>query len=978
MTIRRIIRYTLLTLGALVLIVGGAIAWHTWPRTREFYSDAEAIKRPVEQTTAREILWKPPAMLPGWATAMADEYEPRLSDDGLTLYFVRGKVGGKADIYSARRTSNGWTGPLALKGINSDRDDLGPEIAPDGNTLYFYSDRPGGQGGYDIWMSRKADNKWQTPINLGANVNSAYNDYGVAVAPDSRTIYYSSNRPRPDSKAPASDAWTATLREDLYHHDYDIYAAAIVQGEPAAAQFLDKLNTSSNEGAPAVSPAGDFLYFCSDRPGGIGGFDLYRARRINGAIERPDNLGDSINTPAAEMDPALAMGGYSLYFSSNRKSPDSSATSDRYRLYWSSSREVFIQVEQQQARIDWAALWAAIGPNLMWGLLALILFLLMLALMNDLRRRQLSLLVRCLLASLMIHLLLMLLFNAWQVTASISGLLDKPGGIKIALTSAARADDLAIQIRGQLTDVDTPSAEWPIPERAEPAPLTTLASSPVKLSIEQVETQLAFAPSAIVHVPDRTPEIPIERTPVKFTEESAPAELAIDLPADSERINTSEASPAVPEVSTESSHLPAPTLTIATSQPARESTVHLSPESQSSEQSPGGSQSLASMPTAPSTLPRLPESELPSESFASLDQPPLEAGLPSTPSQAREKAEESISSAAQLAPNGMPHADPPSIAAPSVTGGVAHITPQESAIEPGSSRSIAAIPSDSLAASTSHSPSPTDLVSTSMPTGGLFDQPADTLDLALPIADAPQPEPAAVVAVAPTGQVIGTLHGRVTSAATNEPLVRAAVSVNVLGEPVAAMIAMTDDRGMYILRLPVVPDMFAVSTSKRGYLPTSENVEARRLDSGDLEMNFRLSPATSRIIAIEQQPEVHHLGNDRFEGSINSQFQKESDGLTFEAEFQLTPEQCPPAISRAAVLLMAKGVQCPHKIRINGQTLRRRLRTTSEDGSFSRFTATFSADLLHPGTNTIEVMDVYCNDDLDDFEFVNVQIRLSP
>jgi hypothetical protein len=200
----------------------------------------------------------------------------------------------------------------------------------------------------------------------------------------------------------------------------------------------------------------------------------------------------------------------------------------------------------------------------------------------------------------------------------------------------------------------------------------------------------------------------------------------------------------------------------------------------------------------------------------------------------------------------------------------------------------------------------------------------------------------------------------------------------VLSEPVAAMIATTDDRGMYSLKLPVVPNMFAVSASKHGYVPSSENVEARRLEPGELEMNFRLSPATSRIVAIEARPEVHHLGNDRFEGSINSQFQRDSEGLNFTAKFQLSPDQCTPVISRAAVLLLAKGVQCPHKIRVNGQTLRRRLRPTSADGSFSRFTATFSADLLRPGDNTIEIVDVYCNDDLDDFEFVNVQIRLSP
>ncbi|HEY3245882.1 MAG TPA: hypothetical protein VGM03_21280, partial [Phycisphaerae bacterium] len=268
------VKRIILVAGVLLLLGGGALAWWLWPQSRSFYTDADTIREPAASAATRDVLWQPPRALPDTVNASGENYEPKLSADGLTLYFVRGKAGHNADIYIAQRTPDGWTEPEPLEEINSEYDDLGPEPSADGESLYFYSDRPGGSGGFDLWVASAAadgSQAWQAPTNLGPLVNSGFNDYGPALTPDGRTLYFASNRPRPDdARQPNSDAWPATLREDLYRRDYDLYAAAITERGVGRAEPLSALNTSYNEGAPAVSPIGDFLYFASDRPGGAG------------------------------------------------------------------------------------------------------------------------------------------------------------------------------------------------------------------------------------------------------------------------------------------------------------------------------------------------------------------------------------------------------------------------------------------------------------------------------------------------------------------------------------------------------------------------------------------------------------------------------------------------------------------------------------------------------------------------------------
>ncbi|MCH7792585.1 MAG: hypothetical protein IID31_09940 [Planctomycetes bacterium] len=190
------------------------------------------------------------------------------------------------------------------------------------------------------------------------------------------------------------------------------------------------------------------------------------------------------------------------------------------------------------------------------------------------------------------------------------------------------------------------------------------------------------------------------------------------------------------------------------------------------------------------------------------------------------------------------------------------------------------------------------------------------------------------------------------------------------------LVAIAGPDGVFEIYAPELPTHVAVSASSSGYIPSSVNIPAVEIKDRVLEHEFRLAPIRENVVAIEEDPEVHHLGNDDFSGSINSQFQKHAEGLIFERSFELTRFQVPPHVGRAQIQLLAKGTQADNPIWINDHLLREPLTDSPRDGSFGEFTARFPARWLRVGRNTIRIQSVRGSNDLDDFEFVNIRIRL--
>jgi hypothetical protein len=224
-------------------------------------------------------------------------------------------------------------------------------------------------------------------------------------------------------------------------------------------------------------------------------------------------------------------------------------------------------------------------------------------------------------------------------------------------------------------------------------------------------------------------------------------------------------------------------------------------------------------------------------------------------------------------------------------------------------------------------------------------------------------------------EVVGAIRGKVTDSATGGPIAGSAVRLSLAEEPPVS--ATSNDQGEYVLGIPQVPEHFAVSASAPGYVPSTRSVRRDDLNGDVLDVDFQLERLEEGVVVLEAEPQVHHLGDNEFDGQINSQFQKRAEGDRYETTFELPADRLQEGLNRAEVVLLAKGVQRRHRIVINGTTLDQRLEEAPEDGSFGEFVAPLSPEFLTAGTNRLEIIAAPSSSDIDDFEFVNIRIRLS-
>jgi hypothetical protein len=121
---------------------------------------------------------------------------------------------------------------------------------------------------------------------------------------------------------------TPTCRADGYG-GFDIYVSQrshLSEPWPPAVNLGPVINTAYHESGPSISVDGHLMFFASDRPGGLGGNDLYVSWRQQThddfGWESAENPGSAVNTSANESSPEFvtgdAIGGRALYFDSNR------------------------------------------------------------------------------------------------------------------------------------------------------------------------------------------------------------------------------------------------------------------------------------------------------------------------------------------------------------------------------------------------------------------------------------------------------------------------------------------------------------------------------------------------------------------------------------------------------------------------------------------------------------------------------------
>lgn len=111
------------------------------------------------------------------------------------LWFARDRPGGPGgyDIWMSRRRDQGWSEPTPV-GFNSPHRDFDPAFSADGRFVFFSSDRPGGAGGDDIYRVSVSASGFGAPEALGAEVNSAGNEWAPMLSRGNLLLFSSDGR----------------------------------------------------------------------------------------------------------------------------------------------------------------------------------------------------------------------------------------------------------------------------------------------------------------------------------------------------------------------------------------------------------------------------------------------------------------------------------------------------------------------------------------------------------------------------------------------------------------------------------------------------------------------------------------------------------------------------------------------------------------------------------------------------------------
>ncbi len=152
------------------------------------------------------------------------------------------------------------------------------------------------------------------PQKLGSEVNSIYDEYWPSISADEEDLVFTVLVPR-DPVAYENK----TLVKNALNFKEDFFISEKRQGEWNERQPIISINTDGNEGAQSISADGKWMFITAcGRADGKGSCDLYFSQRTQKGWTTPVNLGSPINTPYWESQPSFSSDGKTLYFVSNR------------------------------------------------------------------------------------------------------------------------------------------------------------------------------------------------------------------------------------------------------------------------------------------------------------------------------------------------------------------------------------------------------------------------------------------------------------------------------------------------------------------------------------------------------------------------------------------------------------------------------------------------------------------------------------
>jgi outer membrane protein OmpA-like peptidoglycan-associated protein len=243
------------------------------PATDSYFED-------IYQASWRGKAWSPAENLGPPVNTDDHNATVGLSPDGQRMLVYVGSNGG--DLLETTLGGRTWEKPRRLNSrINTSAHESSASYSPDGRTLYFVSDRPGGAGGSDIYKVSLEGNA--PPENLGPAINTASGEEGAFMAPDGKTLYFSSEG----------------------HNSmggYDIFKSVFENGKWSTPENLGwPINTPDDDVFFVTSASGRHGYYSSERTGGLGAKDIYRITFLG--PEKPPVLSEENQLLASRLAP---------------------------------------------------------------------------------------------------------------------------------------------------------------------------------------------------------------------------------------------------------------------------------------------------------------------------------------------------------------------------------------------------------------------------------------------------------------------------------------------------------------------------------------------------------------------------------------------------------------------------------------------------------------------------------------------------
>ncbi|MBL0329958.1 MAG: PD40 domain-containing protein [Bacteroidetes bacterium] len=222
-----------------------------------YYSSDIYMSLPVND------IWTKPKNMGGTVNTRYDEQAVGLTPDGQTMLMYIDHIDSLGNIYSSMNKAGTFQRMRKLNNnVNSDFETAG-SITPDGNIIFFTSKREGGLGETDVYMARKLPNgQWAKAQNLGNVINTKYKEDFPQIAPDGKTLYFSSQ-----GHAGMGDF---DLYQSTWNEEENTWTTPKNLGYP--------INSVGDDRCISFTENNRVAYISAVRDGGFGDLDLYRVK----------------------------------------------------------------------------------------------------------------------------------------------------------------------------------------------------------------------------------------------------------------------------------------------------------------------------------------------------------------------------------------------------------------------------------------------------------------------------------------------------------------------------------------------------------------------------------------------------------------------------------------------------------------------------------------------------------------------------